>query len=207
MLSIGKVYVINLDHRTDRMEGFMESMKEVGLDSIVERVSAIYDPEFGVLGCTKSCIKVLELIIESDDAHSLLCEDDVRFRDPIKTRQFLSWFDTHNDIKYDIISLSGNNLVPDFRVEPTEYPELNRVKCLQALSCWIISKQFAKTILEKFTECKQNLEQTRNRRLYSPDQYLKRYQQEWQWFLSNPILAYQVESYSDLENKVVNYGC
>ena len=208
MNHIKQIYVINLDHRKDRLEGFMNNMIGLALEHLVERIPAVYVPEFGVLGCIKSVILVLEKILNSEHNHAILCEDDVRFRDNLQTKQFLTWLDSHIDeIDYNIISLSGNHTVRDFKIEDSEYPQLKRVKCMQAPSCFIIRKSFAKTFLDVMIECRDKLELTKNRHLYSPDQYIKKYQSEWKWFLSYPILAYQAESYSDLEGRVVNYGC
>jgi hypothetical protein len=78
---------------------------------------------------------------------------------------------------------------------------------MQALSCFIIKKSFAKTFLDVMIECKDKLERIKNSNLYAPDIYIKKYQPGWKWFLSYPILAYQATSYSDLQKMMVNYGC
>lgn len=205
---VEKIYVINLDHRQDRFSGFMKNMEEVGLSHLVERVSATYVKEFGTLGNAMSVVNVLQKIVSGDHTHSMVCEDDFRFKNKVEA---LEWFacmnKTFSTLEYDVLSLSGNWRVRDFKVEATEYPHLKRVKCLQALSCFIVKKSFAPTLLASMVECKTKLEETRNPRSYAGDQYLKRLQPHCNWFLSNPILGQQEPSYSDLEKRHVNYRC
>ena len=205
---IDKIYVINLDHRTDRLAGFMKNMEDVGLSHLVERFPATYVKEFGTLGNTISFINLLQNIVSANHTHSMICEDDFRFKN--KT-EVLEWFAHMNKtiptLDYDVVSLSGNSWVRSFSVEVTEHSHLKRVKCLQALSGFIVNKPFAPTLLASMKECKIKLEETRNTVQYSGDQYLKKLQPICNWFLSNPILGHQEPSYSDLVHAHVNYRC
>ena len=67
MNHIDTIYYINLDHRIDRKEKFLECMNDLQVPkSKIERISAIYEPNLGILGCTKSHMLALETFINSD---------------------------------------------------------------------------------------------------------------------------------------------
>ena len=83
-----KVYLINLDARTDRLSNVMNRVRE--LDSSIIRVPAVTAEEVKNLGVTifapennvanwYSHMKVLNLFLESSDEYCVILEDDVLF--------------------------------------------------------------------------------------------------------------------------------
>jgi GR25 family glycosyltransferase involved in LPS biosynthesis len=197
------VYVINLDDRVDRYDGFMIDIEKVGLTSKVERVSAIKH-DIGIIGCGKSHILTLEKFLESGKDSALICEDDLRWRDYNKVIEILEKINT---VDYDIICFSTNPGSCDFKIDKSEYNFLHKARGLQTTSCYLITREFAPILLDTMREGLMMLEKTRDIPMYALDQYWKILQPQSKWFLTNPILGYQCEGYSDIEKRNVNYGC
>jgi hypothetical protein len=80
-----KIFYINLDHRIDRNEEFLNEMKSIGLDSFVERVPGLLShPREGVtIGRTRhiACGTVHRTLIQYAKDNNLdnilIFEDDV----------------------------------------------------------------------------------------------------------------------------------
>lgn len=205
MSNIDKIYVINLEHRKDRLTNFMNQMEQVGLKDKVERIDAVYKKEFGLLGCVKSHILVLDKIINSDYKNVLVCEDDFRFYNRNKAKEYLNSLELNFD--YDVISFSANEEASGFTITPSEYLFLNKVSGVQTTSCYLINKNFCKTLYDNFQASAYWLERTKNPQSYALDIYWKRLQPISKWYLTNPKLGFQEPGYSDIENKCVDYNC
>jgi GR25 family glycosyltransferase involved in LPS biosynthesis len=80
-----KAYYINLDHRTDRKECFLNDMKKVGLDSFFERFPAFYhgagdfNYETTHQACGRSTVTAIKKAYDSGYDNVLIFEDDVCF--------------------------------------------------------------------------------------------------------------------------------
>lgn len=208
--NIDKIIVINLKHRTERLLGFMNEMTTLGLTNKVERLDAVYTPEFGILGCTKSHILALDQIINTNGYnYVLICEDDFRFKDINFTKTYLKLLnDQILHLDFDIISFAANDKwAGDYLTENTDMSFLKKVICIQTTSAYLISKKFASKLKTIFEECVEPLEHTRNKDLYALDIYWKRLQPISKWYITEPILGYQEPGYSDIECKNVIYNC
>lgn len=69
-----RIYVINLDRRTDRWEACREQLCRMGLDS--HRVSAFAHPTSGVYGCARSHRQLWRDIAHGPHERALILEDD-----------------------------------------------------------------------------------------------------------------------------------
>jgi len=83
MLSVDHVLYINLSHRRDRLEHIVSECKNAGIPSEkMTRVEAIYTPRVGMLGCSLSHCKALELALSHPEwTWTLVIEDDAKFKD------------------------------------------------------------------------------------------------------------------------------
>ena len=83
MLGIDHVLYINLDHRKDRLEYILNECKRVDIPSEkMTRIEAIYTPTVGMLGCSLSHCKALELALSRPEwTWTLIIEDDAKFLD------------------------------------------------------------------------------------------------------------------------------
>jgi GR25 family glycosyltransferase involved in LPS biosynthesis len=103
MNTIDHIYYINLDYRTDRRLQFEEWIEESGFPTEkVTRISAVATPGKGIIGCTLSHIKTLEIFLESKNNNCIIFEDDFI---PLDIKSFWNNFQLIEDINldYDIV--------------------------------------------------------------------------------------------------------
>jgi len=80
-----KGYYINLDHRVERKECFLNDMKKVGLENFFERFSAFYHKagDFNYRtthqACSRSIVTVLQKAYDAGYENVLIFEDDAYF--------------------------------------------------------------------------------------------------------------------------------
>ena len=109
-----------------------------------------------------------------------------------------------NNIDYDVIMLSGS-IIDKI---PSNYDFLDKVIEGHTTSGYLISKKFAKILLDNYIEGVQLLEnnQVDKYEIYGLDQYWKKLQSNNNWYVLNPKIGYQRESFSDICKCVVNYN-
>jgi GR25 family glycosyltransferase involved in LPS biosynthesis len=170
------------------------------------RISAVYEPKRGILGCGKSHVLAVSAFLRSGATYGIILEDDFTFRDPDKAKeQFRSLF--NSDVKWDLVMLAGNIV----KAEEGPVPFLRRVFDGHTTSGYLLTRSFAPTLLKNLQEGVRLLEQTfqrfgHSRREYCLDIYWKLLQPESRWFIFEPAMGYQVESYSDIEHVFVKYN-
>lgn len=208
MENIDCVYYINLEHRTDRKAQFLAEMRklEVSEEKIV-RIDGIYNKECGALGCAMSHKKTLETFLASSHKNCLIFEDDFKLTIDINYAKFLMKCLFQDNVKFDIVMVSGNIL----KSEKTGHFYLDKVIDGQTVSGLLITREFAPTILDCFSEAISNLkdwfEKYKERKHeFCIDIYWKKYQPISNWYIFRPKWGVQRESYSDNEYKITNYG-
>lgn len=190
---------INLEHRKDRLEHVTGQMNMMGITA--ERVNAV-KMNTGAVGCTMSHIKCLELAKQRDYEYVFICEDDITFRNPELFKRNLQRFYDDDDINWDLLIIGGNN-VPPFQ-QVTEY--CARVFYCQTTTGYIVKKHYYDTLLKNFRESATGLmREPNNPSTYALDMYWKRLQLQDFWYMITPPTVTQYESYSDIENRNVNY--
>jgi GR25 family glycosyltransferase involved in LPS biosynthesis len=205
MNNFDKIYYINLDHRKDRYEHINEELSKINIDqNKIKRISAIYYKTFGILGCAKSHCIALEDFIKSNEETCVIFEDDFEFIydqnyiDELINKVF------ENKVKFDVLMLSANLL----NYTNTKYKFLKKIIDAQTLSGYAVSRNFAPTLLMNFKESIYFLEKIGKKvHNYCFDIYMKNLQPISNWYCLNPRIGKQIESYSDIENKVVKYDC
>ena len=196
------VYYINLEHRLDRNEEFLEEMRRIRFPmEKVERIDAIYDKR-GHLGCTKSHIKTLERFIASGHSNCIVFEDDFEFVNPETAfAKIESVF--NRKIPFDVIMLSGS------WVDSTPMDDFVKINYAQTTSGYMVSKDFAPILLENFKEGSKLLEESYRDTMegkYAIDQYWCSLMPKSRWYGFNPFLGKQRSSYSDIMGGSVDYG-
>ena len=211
MNHIDTIYYINLDHRTDRNKEFLDCMNDLHVSSEkIKRIPAIYEPNIGALGCTKSHILALETFIASGANICMIFEDDFI----CKNKQtfwtdILKIFET--GLKFDVVQLSYNHLyMPElfYQVRDTEFDFLKKVNKTICASSYIITKEFAPKLLENFKESCKLLSDFgfSNNKAYVLDVYWHNIQPKANWYLISPSIGYQRGSYSDICKGYMDYG-
>jgi len=192
---------INLDDRVDRLDHALNEFDKMNMQ--VERVSAIKN-KHGAIGCTMSHIKCLQLAKKREYEYVFICEDDITFLDPQKLKENFELFQTHihENIKWDVLIVGGNNVPPYQKL--TDF--CSRVFSCQTTTGYIVRKHFYDTLITNFKESAENLmKHPENGREFALDIYWKRLQQKHMWLMLTPPTVSQYESYSDIENRNVNY--
>lgn len=190
---------INLESRPDRLDHAVTEFKKMGIS--VERVNAV-KMKNGAVGCTMSHIKCIELAKQRDYEQVFICEDDITFTNCELLKKQLEKFANDENIMWDMLIIGGNNVPPYNQVE--EY--VARVFYCQTTTGYIVKKHYYNTLLSNFKESAQNLMRFPDRKKeFALDIYWKRLQIQDFWYMITPPTVTQYESYSDIEEKEVNY--
>ncbi len=191
-----EIYCINLDERTDRWEHAQKEFKKVGILDRVTRFSAIRDVD-GRVGIIKSNLGIVKLAKKKKLKNVLVFEDDVEFivdnpqeilTESLKQLDKLDWklfylgANTHNKlikIKPNLILLKNSYAVHSMAYNAKSYDDF-------------IKKYEGMNKLGTFNDIL--------------DVYLAQYfQEKYICLMVNPMMTTQMNSYSDIEKKVVNY--
>jgi GR25 family glycosyltransferase involved in LPS biosynthesis len=207
MENIDCIYYINLEHRTDRKEQFLNEMKKIEMpESKITRIEGIYTPNMGIVGCGYSHLKAIKTFITSNHKNCIIFEDDFVFSlNPTYVHNIFNLFFKEN-IPYDVLMLGANVL----HMQPTQYTFLQKVLDAQAGSAYLITREFAPKLEQLWGEYIPLLERYHRENNIKVHEYCndicwKVLQPQNRWYVFNPKLGYQNEGYSDNEQKFVDY--
>jgi GR25 family glycosyltransferase involved in LPS biosynthesis len=190
---------INLESRTDRLEHVTQELEKIGVKG--ERVNAI-KTKVGSVGCTMSHIRCLEIAKQRDYEYVFICEDDITFLNPELFKENLQKFYENDEIMWDLLIISGNNVPP--YVVVNDY--CTRVLYCQTTTGYVVKKHYYDTLLENFKKGVQQLiREPQNHQKYAIDMYWKELQKQDFWYIITPLTVIQQPGYSDVENKNVDY--
>jgi len=207
---IDVIYYINLDHRTDRNGEILEEMKKANIPTDrIQRISAVYKPSQGDLGCSMSHINTLTQFIDSPYDTCIIFEDDFEFLEPNHVESKLQEF-MDSGLEFNVCLLAGNVSESNPHVS---YPGVRVIKNTATTSGYMVSKKYAKILLANFKEGCKLLEQSYkqgkpdlNNQPYAIDQYWKKLQSQDEWIIFEPKLGKQRKSYSDIMKGEVDYN-
>ena len=216
------IYYINLDNRTDRNEEFLKEMEKLNIpEEKIMRIPAIYNKERGHVGCALSHIKTINQFIESDYNTCIIFEDDFEFSQPPEEVKSTIQKLFEDKVDFDICMLSAN--VYDEQPIPG-YDFIKKINSAATASGFILTRNFAPILLANLKEGAQKLEDSYNERTYitnvskiDPDNFnydgqfaLDHYwisiQSGNNWFIFNPKMGKQRDSYSDIMEGNVAYN-
>jgi hypothetical protein len=197
---ITNIKYINLDIRPDRKTHIEAQLDSVGF-STYERFKAIKTTN-GAIGCTMSHLKCLMDARENGLSHILICEDDTTFLQPEVFKTQLNNF-LEKQHPWDVVLLAGNNVLPYQPVDDT----CIKVSHCQTTTCYLAQGHYFTTLIDNISHGLHLLMQNpRNTFTYAIDKYWLQLQRRDQWYLIIPLTVIQLEGYSDIEQKVVNYA-
>jgi len=108
MEHIDCVYYMNLDHRTDRKEQIESELDKLGVpESKRVRISGVYKPGFGILGCGLAHKKTIETFLASPYTTCLIFEDDFQFTEDMEYVHMLLSAVFEEKVPFDCIMLAG----------------------------------------------------------------------------------------------------
>ena len=202
MNHIDKIFYINLERRIDRR--LLLEREFLRMDLSGERFPAIEDT-IGMIGCGKSHLAVLKLAKERGYKNILILEDDFEFLvdKEIFEKEISTFFSLKMD--YDVLMLSYN-CVNNHDYTALESTNVFKVNSAQTTSGYIVNEHFYDILIKCFEEGLDKLIETNNQSKYSLDQYWKILQPRSKWFGFCKRIGKQRSSYSDIENRYVNYG-
>lgn len=201
------VYYINLNHREDRLNHITNELNKTNIDpNKIKRIPGIYMKDFGILGCAKSHCVALEAFLKSpiENKYCIIFEDDFQFTQEQSVVNDLIDKVFNNLKSFDVLMLSANIL----NGQSTNYDFVTKIIDAQTLSGYAVNRKFACILLNNYRESIALLEKEGKKyHSYCFDIYMKRLQPLTRWYCLNPRIGKQMESYSDIENKIVSYDC
>ena len=166
------------------------------------RINAIKHDN-GSLGCVRSHIKCLEYAIENRLRNILIFEDDFIFTETaVNIKKKLASILSHYKNNWDIIMLSSNT----YKDEQSGFSLTRRILDAQTASGYLINRHYFKTLLASYKESERELEKGGEPIKWALDQHWKKLQVKDKWYVMEPTVGKQKESYSDIEQKMVNYN-
>ena len=191
---------INLLNRTDRKEHVINELKKLGINDNVERFNAI-KLENGALGCSMSHLKCLELAKQKNYEYIFICEDDIKFLNPILFLEQLDSF-LSTSRSWDVILVAGNNMIPYTPIDNT----CIKVSNCQTTTGYIVKREYYNKLIDNFKEGIQKQIKEPSVPEYKIDKYWFKLQRDDNWFLIIPLSVIQREDYSDIEKKVTDFS-
>ncbi len=211
MEHIDAILYINLEHRTDRRAHLEAEFQRMEIPAQkIHRVDAIKNAN-GALGCTMSHIKCLKLVEENPTWKTvMIMEDDYTFRGKRQvefTRPLSAFFQAYpvGADTWDVFLPSYNHW--NARIENTDDDRFKRVRYSQTTSSYVFQRRYLEKLKTNFRESAANLLRHGKQPIHCLDIHWTKLQLEDKWFLIIPSLGYQYDNHSDIEGRVVRYGC
>lgn len=207
-------YLISLAAREDRRALFVENTNAKGFDlNTFEWIQAIEDRNFGGLGCAKShLLAMTKFITETDHEFCCIFEDDFHFRDSKEFSEQLISRALEDFKSCNVFLLGGTFVTPIPTNSKYQQHQINKVFEASSASGYLIQRKYIHKLMTLFVESILGMEAFRSATprnviydRFAIDQTWKRLQRVDDWYCSSPMLGEQIASYSDIEQKNVDY--
>ena len=201
------IYYINLKHRQDRLKHIVQQLDNIQYPlSKINRVDAIKHSN-GSTGCGLSHIKALRTAMKNNNSNSIviIMEDDFKWSLSNQQTKRILFNAIHNDIDWNVILLSCKGPKLKF------HKYLQRVVSCQTASGYIIKVKYIPQLLNIWVK-DMNFRLKYDIKINDPLNHRTCIDQSWKklqhnkWFTTNPIIGSQIKSFSDIENKMVEYN-
>jgi hypothetical protein len=201
LLAFDCVYYINLAHRTDRLAQIEEELRTLGWAGT--RIEATHTPANGADGClTSHCTALRAFLNTAGDGgiapprHALILEDDAKF-DGTAAACVSQFLGDHPPAAWDVLMLAGNVR----KVARYKKPYANKALAVYSTSAYAITRPFAARLLAMWEK------RTLVRGKVPPcDVSWIALQPTARWYILAPTVALQRPSWSDIENRLTDYG-
>ena len=209
---LGRPFVINMEHRTDRMAAFTQRMTEAGITNVT--VVRGVPHECGQLGLTLAHITALQQCWASPWVDAcLIMEDDFAVRAPLAKATALidSFF---RDVKlWDVLMLSCNLQAYCSASGDCPYLPPYATRVLKGLSAagYVVQRAYATTLSDTLLNAVSLLKDECGV-YYTNDVARMKLQAKDVWYTfpdeanKRGAIGYQVASFSDVQRNHTNYG-
>jgi GR25 family glycosyltransferase involved in LPS biosynthesis len=198
---IQHILYINLDSRPDRNQLALQEFAKLGWATQPNRFPAVKMAK-GAFGCTISHIRCLETAKNHNWTHVLICEDDVKFTDPMVLTESLNRF-LASGTEWDVVMLAGNNYGPYL---PTQVGTAVQVQACLAGTAYLVTQPYYDTLIQNLKEgLARFMRYPNHSQQFALDTYWFRLQAAHRWYLIVPLTVTQHSTFSNIENKVLNY--
>ncbi|MGY8802940.1 MAG: glycosyltransferase family 25 protein [bacterium] len=199
-----KVFLINLEKRTDRLQQCNDIFKELNILDLVERFPAIKRPQaeydwyisdgkkikIGEYGCIASHISIIKMAKANGWKSVLVLEDDVKF---VNHKYFNDSVEQLKEHEWDLFYLGSNTHIPLDKVNS------NLLKLKEGFATHAIAyhERFYDKLIKAFDK----------KAIEIIDVWLAENGQEnGNAYCTYPITAIQENSFSDIHNQVIDYS-
>jgi glycosyl transferase family 25 len=207
------IVVINLEKRTDRRLEASEELAKLGVESSAYHIFAAKPtPQNGAMGCSLShAMALARWLFDTEDEHCLLLEDDFCVRSP-DTFWGLIGEAAKFQNDWDVFMLASNTAVP---IEKTPISNVYRIVHGLSASAYLVRRQYAPKLIEAFFRSAElfrvygdvpTLQNRAQRRVFALDALWMSLQLDDRYWACLPQMCFQRPSYSDIENRFMDYG-
>lgn len=194
-----ETFYINLDTRTDRRVHVEKQLQTVGINSFV-RVAGVPN-ERGELGCSLAHVKALNLRAK-ESHHTLIVEDDATFNVSRFVFHRLLWQLQHLSLKWDVIMFCCN--AKHYR--PTSIPNMVHIEKAFTSACYLVHRDYYPIFKRNVEQgCALLAENESQKSHFCIDTFWFSLQRTGRWFSFTPLVAYQMDGYSDIERRFTRY--
>jgi len=202
MENIDAILYINLDHRTDRDEHIRHEIQWIDPTfSKTHRISGVYVPHHGALGCSTSHCNALMMMMQNPDWNTcMILEDDFTFSSPLDAKNQIDTL-FKDSPPFDVFLLAYNDIHMDYKAS-----SICRVHSSQTTSGYIVRREYVPTLLHNFTTSRDHLKGQKSHSMCL-DQHWKELMHTGRWYTHSTRIGYQYMNYSDIEQTIVDHKC
>ena len=193
------IYCINLDHRTDRWDQCVEEFAKLGILHRVVRFSAIKHTD-GRVGVIKSNLEIVKMAKDNKLNNVLVFEDDVKFlhdKNPLYVLSKTIEQVKQTDMDWKLFYLGANT--------HDKLTKISKNIVLIQNSFAVHSMSYHSSIYDKFIKYASGIDCISNHGDILDVWLAQQVQSKHTCIMTNPMLTTQRESFSDIENRFVNY--
>lgn len=192
-----EIYCINLDERVDRWEHAKLEFEKIGILDKVKRFSAIKNID-GRVGIIQSNLAIIKIAKEKKLKNVLVFEDDVEFIVDNPQEVLQKTINQIGDIKWHLFYLGANTHDKLLKFKPN----LILLKNAFAVHSMAYSEHMYDLFINKYNKI-QNI----NKFDDILDVFLaKIIQEKYICLMTHPMMTTQMNSYSDIEKRNVDYS-
>ena len=195
-----KGFYINLDKRPDRKVHFEGLKKKHSFFKAVQRFSAI-ENDNGYIGCCSSHIAAIKKCKQLDGDVFMICEDDLIIFNEQHFNSMVNTLDITAD--WDVFTLTPRGDSMPNEDLPNDYI---RIKNNQTATAYLIKRHMIDVLADTLQEGLDQMRKGGHPNEYMNDQIWKKLQISYKFYYYKNIFAGQLEGFSDIEKRLVNYN-